>query len=418
MQGASLEPVDFSTWIPGWASFFAVMIYGTLLVRQAVLVRRARETMRSRVLVTGSRGKSGTVRLIHAALAGTGRPAYAKITGTAAVELLPDGSEVQTVRIGAPGVSELPQTVIRAARAGAEYGVFECMAISPELIHIVQAKYVQAQVVVIPTIRLDHLEDEGLTEVEIGMNIFDSIGDCDYVVAGVDQPELQIAYRQWCDAKGVEFVLATPRPDTPRVIGHHPTNIEVAREALRILGLSDEEARAGMLAASTEPNALSFYSIDTPGGISLCLADIGAANDPQSAAEALDQWPLSGDVVVPILANRWDRPLRSVVFAGAVLGRYPVVGISGCLFEWTKNLKPDELSDVRREYRHTKLFRLTHGLAVNPDRLAGRLTELLGTPESGRLVLVIMENTHDTETDWLRKTFAERGSLLTLDYVT
>lgn len=411
-----MATVDFSTWIPGWASFFAVTLYGVLLVRQAVRVGKARESFQTRVLVTGSRGKSGTVRLIHAGLHHSGRLAYGKITGTTAVELRPDGEEVETLRLGAAGVSELPQAVIRAAESGATYGVFECMAISPELIHVVQAKYVQARIVVIPTIRLDHLEDEGLTEIEIGMNIFDAIDDCDYLVTGVDQSELQTAYRHWCEAKGAEFILATPRPDTPRVIGHHPTNIEVAREVLKILGLSDEEACTGLLTASTEPNALSFYSIETDSGTSVCLVDVGAANDPQSAAEALSQWPLGEAVVVPILANRWDRPLRSVVFSGAVLGRYPVVGISGSLFEWTKRLAFEDLPPAQRDYRHTKLFRLTHGLAANPDRLVRLLTLLLGTPAGGRFVLVLLENTHDTETDRLRTIFAERGSVLQLDY--
>ena len=408
--------VDFSTWIPGWASFFAVSLYGVLLVRQAVRVRRARESFTQRVLVTGSRGKSGTVRLIHAGLRHSGRTAYGKVTGTIALEIQPDGTEVDTVRIGAPGISELPQAVLRAAASGAEYGVFECMAISPELIHVVQAKYVQARIVVIPTIRLDHLEDEGLTELEIGMNIFDAIDDCDCVVAGVDQPELQTAYRQWCEAKGVEFILAKPRSDTPHVIGHHPTNVEVARQVLIKLGLSDEQACAGLLAASTEPHVLSYYSTQTSAGVELGLVDIGAANDPQSAAEALEQWPLENEVVVPILANRWDRPLRSVVFAGAVLGRFPVVGVSGSLFEWVKRLKPEDLSDVRREYRHTKVFRVTRALAGDPDRLARLLTVLLGTPESGRFVLVIVESTHDPHTDRLRQTFGRVGRPQLLEF--
>ena len=417
---STLGTVDFSTWIPGWASFFAVSLYGFLLVRQAVRVRRARESFETRVLVTGSRGKSGTVRLIHAALIHSGRSAYGKVTGSVAVELLPDGTEKPTIRHGTAGISELPQAIIRAAASGADYGVFECMAISPELIHIVQAKYVMARIVVIPTIRLDHLEDEGLTELEIGMNIFDAIDDCDYVVAGVDQPELQVAYQQWCDAKGITFVLAKPRPDTPLVIGHHPTNVEVARQVLTILGLSDDEACAGVLTASTEPNAVSYYSMGTECGTGLALVDIGSANDPQSAAEALAQWPLDGDAVVPVLANRWDRPLRSVVFAGALIGRYPVVGISGSLFEWVKHVPPEDLPESPpepgREYLHTKVFKLTHRLASDPNRLARVLTTLLGTPATGRFVLVLTGNTHDPQIVCLRETFEQQGRQSRLEY--
>ena len=408
--------VDFTTWIPGWASTVAVLVYGSLLVTEAVRVRRARQSFTSRVLVTGSRGKSGTVRLIHAGLLDSGVSAYAKITGTAAVELEPDGTETPTVRRGGAGISELPQVMVRAAKTGAEVGVFECMAIAPDLIHLVQAKYVQARIVVIPTIRLDHLEDEGLTELEIGMNIFTAIDDCDYLVTGVDQPELQTAYQQWCDAKGITFVLAQPGPDTPRVLGHHPTNVEVARQVLKILGLADEQACTGMLKASTEPNATRLLSIPNEDGIALGLADIGAANDPQSAAEALKMWPLDGGVVIPIMANRWDRPLRSVVFSGALLGRYPVVGVSGTLFSWIRNLKQDKLSRDRRDFLHTELFKLTRRQATDPKRLESTLVGLLGTPDTGRFVLMIMENTHDPNTNALRQTFASRGIQLELEY--
>lgn len=408
--------VDFSTWIPGWSALAAVLLYGALLLKQATDVRRARESFATRVLITGSRGKSGTVRLIHAGLCRSGRSAYGKITGTRAVELLPDGTEKATVRFGSAGISELAQSMLRAEKARADFGIFECMAISPERIHAVQAKYVKARIVVIPTIRLDHLEDEGVTESEIGMNIFRAVDDCDYLVTGIDQPDLQTAYRQWCEAKGIEFILAKPGPDTPRILGHHPTNVEVARQVLLLLGLSDEQACAGMRTASTEPNVLNFRSIPNPGGIALGLADIGAANDPQSAYEAMAQWPLEGEVVVPVVANRWDRPLRAVVFAGALIGRYAVVGVSGTLFRWIENLAPATLSPERRDYVSTEFFELTRRLATDPELLERTLIALLGKPDQGRFVLMIMANTHDRHTDLLRKTFADRGVQLQLDY--
>lgn len=412
-----MRDVDFSTWIPGWASLAFVTLYGGLLVGQAIRAGRARNSFARRVLVTGSRGKSGTVRLIHAALRHSGRSAYGKVTGTVAVELMPDGAEKPTVRFGGAGISEMPQAMIRAARAGADFGVFECMAISPDLIHMVEVKYVGADTVAIPTIRLDHLEDEGLSESEIGMNIFQAVCDCDNVVTGVDQPDLQTAYCRCSQDEGIDLIVAAPRADTPDVIGHHPTNVEVARQVLILLGLTDREACAGMLTASTEPHALSFLSVATESGVTLGLADIGAANDPQSAAEALAQWPLADDIVVPILANRWDRPLRSAVFAGALLGRFPVVGISGSVFRWVQGLRPDQLSDERRPYRDTQVFKLRRRLARDPDRLAQTLMRMLGEPDTGRFVLVLIGNTHDTQTATLRKVFKQRGVESELAYL-
>ena len=171
-----------------------------------------------------------------------------------------------------------------------------------------------------------------------------------------------------------------------------------------------------MLTASTEPNALNFLSASTEHGITIGLADIGAANDPQSAAEALAQWPLDDDVVIPIVANRWDRPLRSVVFAGALLGRFPVIGISGTVFRWVRNLTPGRLSDERRPYGRAQVFKLSRSQAGDPERLARTLTRLLGEPGTGRFVLVLMGNTHDAQTARLRDTLAQRGVRLEMTY--
>ena len=56
-------------------------------------ITKEREGIPVTILITGSRGKSSTVRLLHAALTEAGFNPYGKITGTAAAEISTDGSE-------------------------------------------------------------------------------------------------------------------------------------------------------------------------------------------------------------------------------------------------------------------------------------------------------------------------------------
>ncbi len=398
--------VDFSTWIPGWISLFAVTIYGTLLVALALRAKFARDSFQMRILVTGSRGKSGTVRLIHAGLANSGLKAYGKVTGTVAVELSPDGTEVRTSRLGTAGISEMPQAVRRGFKAGATHGVFECMAVSPRLIHTVQAKYVQAQVVVIPTIRLDHLEDEGLDEFQIGMNILNAIETCDVLVTGVNQPDLIAAYRDWCEQRNVKFVSCVPSESTPLVPGHHPVNVAVAQAVCELAGASEELAVQGLQKAGLEPRALELYKLELDGTETLMI-DIGGANDPTSAFEALQSWKIQNKKVVPVLVNRWERPLRSVIFSASLAGIYPIALVSGPLYHWLN--KPQTLEYLRSaagpKVWETNFVQLSYLDCLFPERIIKKLRVLEPELVDGRLILILVENTHGSKVDILRSRF-------------
>ena len=91
-----------------------------------------------RILVTGTRGKSSTVRLLHAVLRAADRAPWGRVTGTVAEELAPTGATEPVVRTGQHSVLELFATVRRARAAGARSLVVECMAVNPELIALTQ----------------------------------------------------------------------------------------------------------------------------------------------------------------------------------------------------------------------------------------------------------------------------------------
>ena len=405
--------VDFSTWIPGWISLGAVVVYGTLLVTLAWRAKIARDNYQTRILVTGSRGKSGTVRLIHSGLANSGIRTCGKVTGTVAVELFPDGSEKTTSRLGTAGISEMPQAVRRGYKAGATHGVFECMAVSPRLIKTVQAKYVQAQIVVIPTIRLDHLEDEGLDEFEIGMNILNAIEKCEYLVTGVGQPDLIAAYQDWCQQNGAKFVSCMPSELTPLVPGHHPVNVAVAQAVCELVGVSHEHSSKSLSMAGLEPRALELFSLKLD-EVETLMIDIGGANDPASAFETLRSWQIQREKVVPVLVNRWERPLRSVIFSASLAGNYPIALVSGPLYHWLN--KPQTLDYLRSaagpKVWETNFVQLSYLDCLMPKRIISKLRNLEPELIDGRLILLLVENTHGSKVDLLRSRFM-RGTRLT-----
>ena len=402
------ESIDFTSWIAGWTALAFVVAYGIFLIRRSSQVAKAHDAVPTRILVTGSRGKSGTVRLIHEILRRSGQSAYGKVTGTIAVELYPDGSEHETVRLGAASVNEMPEAMMRSASLGASVGVFECMAVSPDLITMVSNSHIRPQIVVIPTIRLDHLEEEGLDEETIGRSIIDSVGECDYLVVGIDQPDILDYAEEVCKERGITLVIASPSSTQPVIPGHHPTNIAVAVEVAALAGVEKKKALKFAVASSVEPRALTVMTYATKKKKHVEMIDLGGANDPQSAYEALDALSALRYPVVPIIVNRWERPLRSLVFMSAVMSRFPVVGVSGTLGFLTQqfhSLVPDHTAKPHRE---SVVFRLTRKRASDLEALAGTIFPLTKKGATG-ISVIIMENTHEPTIDLLRTTFATQG---------
>jgi len=406
-----MSSVDFSTWVAGWSALGFVLLFGALVITTSLRARAARLSIPYRILVTGSRGKSGTVRLIHAALA-PHRSTFAKITGTTAKELLPDGTEVPTVRFGAATACEMITSLRRAHKHGAEVGVFECMAVTPSMIHLVQHSHVHATTVVIPSIRLDHLEEEGLTEEEIALSILSSVDNAELIITGVTQPSVLRLYDEYCAERGIQLDVVAPDPNTPVIPGHHPTNVAIALHIATTMGIPFEQAVQGLQQVSMEPRALESWVYTCKDSTRLVLIDIGGANDPESSWEALTQWGLEGSEVVPILVNRWERPLRSVSFFASVRGHFPVIGISGTLTRWISGRHSK--SDFRdsRVHEESHYFHLTKKLSGDLESLHAELTARGVT--GPRQVVVLIENTHESTADHLRRTFETQAALVPL----
>ena len=128
------QPVAMSTLLPTLVVFLLYLLW------ERVALDRARGRISIRIAVTGTRGKSGVVRLLASILREDGRRVVAKTTGSEAIVLMPDGSQIQLDRSTGPSILEQKQLIHRAARARADCLVAEVMSIRAEN-HFVESRH-------------------------------------------------------------------------------------------------------------------------------------------------------------------------------------------------------------------------------------------------------------------------------------
>lgn len=392
-------------WIPIAVSAIAFVSIIFFWGRQSFLVGKARETIPHRILVLGSRGKSGTVRLIAAALSGNGIPAYAKVTGTVAEEIDVNGEVRRTPRIGPVSTTEMTDVLIRAQRRGAQAAVFECMAIIPRLIWFVQNRVIQAPIIIIPTIRLDHLEDEGDTIAGITRSLLEGLKYVEVLITGEQNEQSVRVMKSWAKKNDVEFIQSIPSLTTPSLPGHHPTNIQTTLEVAARLRLDRSAAVDALFSATKEPDAEIGWEITRNGSL-LRFSDLGGTNDPQSAAEAiLRAEHFSADqTIIPIIVNRWDRPLRTIAFAYSLRANpdTPAVGVIGAAI-------PQVHHALRSQgFRKDQIIHLNWFTVWTKKLAIRKLMKLKGSKTNAWFVMV--ENIHAFSADRIREAVHAEGT--------
>jgi hypothetical protein len=385
-------------WGPGWTSLTLTATFGIVLIWQARSLYKAQKALLTRILVTGSRGKSGTVRLLHVLFLANKIPTYSKITGTTAVELLPDGTEKPTVRRGAAGIPEMKSSLMRSRKLGAQVGVFESMAISPKLIDLVD-RIIRPQIGIIPTIRLDHTEEEGADELEIAENILLAIARSKDIFTAVDQPEIIHRYRELANEHGFNVHFVTPSTDQPKIPGQHQTNIAIAIAIAKHLGLN----WAGALdKSSLEPEANVFHRYSN-NGQQVDLFDISSANDPESAGEAFQRLPVGEDrIVIPVVVNRWERPQRGVIFSSVFEDYEPFVLRVG-----TQKRGNRRFGIRTQNFTPLGLSHLT-----SMDSFLKFINSELALQTGANIALVLFANVHEPAADRIRHLFRTHGETL------
>lgn len=298
------------------------------LVLERIRLARSLRKIPRRIAVTGSRGKSGTTRLIAAGLRASGARVLAKTTGSKPRLIFPDGSEREIPRPGPASIREQARLVSLAARVGADTLVAEMMSIGPECLATESRCILCPQILALTNVRLDHLEEMGRTREEIAVTLSAAIPEGGVVFLPAE--EMDPALEATAARLGTTLVpVPAAGPGEPADAGPGPLswefehNIRLAKAVLSHLDLDGESALGGMAKAAPDFGSLRVVraGFGSPPRPALC-ASAFAANDPGSSAETLDKirqrvdfGPLSPVGLLSLREDRGDRTMQWLVAA-------------------------------------------------------------------------------------------------------
>ncbi|MET9001925.1 poly-gamma-glutamate synthase PgsB [Amycolatopsis sp. Hca4] len=271
----------------------------------------------TRVLVNGIRGKSSITRLCAGALRGGGLVTTAKTTGTAARFIHPDGSEEPVYRkFGIANVVEQIGIVRRAAAYRPDALVIECMAVMPDLQEINQSKLIRSTIGVLCNVREDHLAEMGPTLDDVARSLSRSMP-----VGGIcltaEQDRLHILQEE-ADKRDCELIAVDPESVTDAEMRRFSwitfkENVAIALAVAELLNVNRQLALEGMWAAPPDPGVLQVHQYRA-GRRLLRFANVFAANDPESTLMNIDQLRRQGAITDPlhvIINCRPDRVERN-----------------------------------------------------------------------------------------------------------
>jgi len=288
---------------------------------------RALRAIPIRIHVNGSRGKSSVTRLLAAALRESGKRTVAKVTGSKARLILPDGREEPVLRLGTtPNICEQVGILERARREGAEVIVMECMAVRPDLQKVTEQQIMHSTIGVITNIRPDHLDVMGPTVDDVAMALSSTVPRGAVAVLG--DARYSALFARVARSRGTILKVGRPEEISPEAMRsftylEHEENVATVLEVTRYLNIPDEVALRGMYKALPDIGVCSRWAIEYQ-GCEIEFHNIFAANDLESTMtvwQKLGMGPSqesSPCTTVALLNLRADRVDRSLQYAEAV----------------------------------------------------------------------------------------------------
>ena len=307
--------------LAGLAALLIVFLWA-----ERLSVERRLCALKLRAAVTGTRGKSSVTRLLHAALRESGVRTIGKTTGSAALVLLPDGSERELPRFGPPSILEHKSVLRLAGRVKAEALVSEMMSIRPECLRVESRKLVRPAVLVITNVRVDHREEQGRTREAVARSLAEAIPPGGTVI--VPDEDFFPVFAERAAEAGARLIRVPAEADaTSSGASKNPTvefdqNVRLALAAAERLGVSREAALKGMAGGRPDPGGLRFFRVGAgePPRPWLFVSAF-AANEPESSMMALNlarkAAPFPGGAKAAVLNLRDDRGDRTLQWLAA-----------------------------------------------------------------------------------------------------
>ena len=272
-----------------------------------------------RILVTGTRGKSSIVRLLHAALS-MDRKTVAKTTGSLAALIDQNSSENVLKRNGPANILEHKKVVKWASRVRPDVLIIESMALRPELQKMESFVLVQPHITVLTNTRSDHLDVMGEDNIEITKTYLRTLFPSSQKIVTKDFFEQLIS--PFSKEKDFGFALLEKsaiseiKKSLPYI--EHDENIQLAYSVCKSIGLSNEKIISGMKRTKPDPGAMIILRTKLSGQ-KVTFVNAFAANDPESI---LSIWHLIQEKldfaksnIFLIVNTRKDRPHRTIQLA-------------------------------------------------------------------------------------------------------
>lgn len=317
---------------------YAIALLGLMLVRGVVIRHGIDGDRREIPLVIGgwgTRGKSGTERLKAGLFQGLGHETLVKTTGCEAmfIHALP-GVQAREVFIYRPydkaTVWEQRDVLRLARRFGAKVFLWECMALQPDLVNLLQHQWMKDDFSTITNAYPDHEDVQGPAGVDVAAVISEFVPTRGKLFTSEDQmlPILRERARERgtllrsVSARQADLIADDLLARFP--YQEHPRNIALVVEMARALGVPSLIAMAEM-ADNVVPDlgVLKTYPTLAWRGRTMTFTNGMSANERTGA---LANWRRTGfhehdpdsepaTWIATVVNNRADRVARSEVFA-------------------------------------------------------------------------------------------------------
>jgi poly-gamma-glutamate synthase PgsB/CapB len=312
---------------------FALLFFGGAY-RKRARIARARKQIPLSIGGWGTRGKSGTERLKAAVFHGLGYEVAVKTTGCEAmlIHSVPDEAphEIFIFRsYDKATIWEQRDTLETAAALGSEVFLWECMALQPEFVELLQKDWMRDDLVTLTNAFPDHEDVQGPSGADVADCISTFIPhDSTLITSEVNFLPL---FAEKCKQRGTTLCVTAPRSaeliadDLLALFPYaeHPRNIALVADLAEQLGI-DRHLAIATMAEHVVPDlgVLKAYPSACVRGRTLRFSNGMSANERTGF---LNNWERMGlgskdiedprEAVVTVVNNRWDRVARSEVFA-------------------------------------------------------------------------------------------------------
>ncbi len=350
--------------------------------------RRLLDSIPIRIHVNGSRGKTGTARLIGAALRANGLRVVVKTTGKMPTTIDIDGRERCLRQFEADGfpegnIREQMSTVAFAASQRAQALVVECMALCPEAQQVSEEKFIRATIGVITNVRHDHLDIMGPDVVRAARTLCLMIPRGQVLVTCEDRllPVLQ----EESEKRGTILVRADQNSVSDSLIDEFPyitfkENVAIALRVSQLLGMDRDKSLLGMLKSSPDFGTLRIFRREGIHGRYLVVLALGV-NDIDSVSNVIEELlrrrKINRGPMVGMFNSRNDRAQRSVEFGRLMGGKFQFenIVVAG------EYVGAFVRSALKEGYPSERLIPMEE---TEPSAVVRRLDEI--TPENGVVV--------------------------------